>query len=292
MRKQLKNFFTLIRINQWVKNGFVFLPLFFDKKFTSLNILYTGFVAFLGFSLVASAIYCFNDSVDITFDKNHPQKKYRPLVSGAISKKQAQLWAVVLLLSSVFITCFFNSIELAGVMLIYSIMNILYTLLLKNLIIVDVITIALSFVLRIVAGGVATNTELSYWIIIMVFLLALFLALAKRRDEVLIYQETKITVRRNIKKYSLSLINTLLTIIGGVIIVAYVFYTLSDSVILHFENEYIYITSIFVVLGFFRYYTLIKNRAYYANPTRILLSDLILQAIVLGWLICFYLLIY
>ena len=126
----------------------------------------------------------------------------------------------------------------------------------------------------------------------MVFLLALFLALAKRRDEVLIFDETGIKVRRNIENYSLRLINAILVVIVVVMTGAYISYTLSPSVIAQFESKYIYITSIFIILGFYRYYELIRQRISYANPTKILLSDLKMQLIVAGWLICFYLLIY
>ncbi len=182
--------------------------------------------------------------------------------------------------------------KLTTVVLIYFVLNILYTLILKKIIIIDVITIASSFVLRIVAGGVAASIVLSHWIVIMVFLLALFLALAKRRDEVLIYKETGTKVRSNIEKYSLPLINTILIIIVIIITGAYILYTLSPSIIAQFESKYIYITSIFVILGFYRYYKLIQQRVSYANPTKILLSDLKMQLIVLGWLVCFYVLIY
>lgn len=292
MGKHLVNVFTLIRINQWIKNAFVFLPIFFDQQFTSFSALLDGGIAFLGFSLIASAIYCFNDYIDVDFDKNHPEKKHRPIASGAIKKQQAIIYMLLLLLSSILITYCFNGMKLTYVVLIYFVLNILYTLILKKIIIIDVITIASSFVLRIVAGGVAASIVLSYWIVVMVFLLALFLALAKRRDEVLIYKETGTKVRSNIEKYSLPLINTILIIIVVIITGAYILYTLSPSIIAQFESKYIYITSIFVILGFYRYYKLIQQRVSYANPTKILLSDLKMQFIVFGWLVCFYVLIY
>lgn len=290
--KAIQNFIGLIRVNQWVKNLFVFLPIFFDQQFTNISALLNGGVAFFSFSLIASAIYCFNDYIDVEFDKNHPEKKSRPIASGAIKKKQAIVYAILLLLSGVFISYSFNSIALTYVVLIYFGLNVLYTLILKNIIVLDVIIISLSFVLRIVAGGVAASIVLSHWIIIMVFLLALFLALAKRRDEVLILKQTGTKVRKNIGQYSLSLINTILITIVVVITGAYILYTLSPSVIAQFKNKYIFISSIFVVLGFYRYYKLIEQRVSYANPTKILLSDLRLQLIVLGWFVCFYILIY
>ncbi|WP_452596506.1 UbiA family prenyltransferase, partial [Pontimicrobium sp. MEBiC01747] len=154
MGKHLVNVFTLIRINQWIKNAFVFLPIFFDQQFTSFSALLDGGIAFLGFSLIASAIYCFNDYIDVDFDKNHPEKKHRPIASGAIKKQQAIVYMLLLLLSSILITYCFNGMKLTTVVLTYFVLNILYTLILKKIIIIDVITIASSFVLRIVAGGV------------------------------------------------------------------------------------------------------------------------------------------
>jgi len=292
MGKHLVSFFTLIRINQWIKNAFVFLPIFFDQKFTSLPTLLDGCVAFLSFSLIASSIYCFNDYVDVDFDKNHPEKKARPIASGAVKKKQAIIYMLLLLFCGLLVAYLLNTITLSYILLIYFGLNILYTLVLKKIIVVDVITIASSFVLRIVAGGVAASIVLSYWIVIMVFLLALFLALAKRRDEVLIFNEKGTKVRSNIEKYSLPLINTILIVIVIIITGAYILYTLSPSIIAQFESKYIYITSIFVILGFYRYYKLIQQRVSYANPTKILLSDLKMQLIVIGWLVCFYVLIY
>ena len=152
--------------------------------------------------------------------------------------------------------------------------------------------IALSFVLRIVAGGIATSTILSYWIVGMVFILALFLAFAKRRDEIILYLNSGALVRKNISQYSLKLLNVTLLILAFIIIALYIIYSLSDGIITQFGNRYIFTTSIFVILGIFRYLFLIKKRSNYANPTKILLNDYVMQLVIIGWLVTFYLLIY
>lgn len=289
---RISPFINLIRVNQWVKNTFVFLPMFFNKQLMSFESLSSASVAFFSFSLIASSIYCLNDILDVNFDKNHIQKKSRPIASGKVSKSKAFKYMVVLAIIGFLLALMLNSIELTYALFTYFLLNILYSILFKNFIVIDVIIIAVSFVLRIIAGAVATKTELSNWILIMVFLLALLLALAKRRDEVLVYKETGMLVRRNIKAYSLTILNVLLICVAVIIVGGYIMYTLSDAIILQFGNKYLVVTSIFVVLGIVRYFKLIKHRIAYANPTKILLTDHVMQLIVFGWLISFYLFIY
>ena len=288
----LSSFISLIRLDQWVKNTFVFLPMFFNKQFTDVNSLLNGCVAFFTFSLVASSIYCFNDIIDIEFDKQHQQKRNRAIVTGSIAKHNAIFYFILLALLGFTLAFFLNSIALTNVLIVYFLLNIAYTLLLKNIVLVDVLLIALSFVLRIVAGGIATSTILSYWIVGMVFILALFLAFAKRRDEIILYLNSGALVRKNISQYSLKLLNVTLLILAFIIIALYIIYSLSDGIITQFGNRYIFTTSIFVILGIFRYLFLIKKRSNYANPTKILLNDYVMQLVIIGWLVTFYLLIY
>jgi len=288
----ISDLFGLIRINQWVKNGVVFLPMFFNAQLIEANSIFNGFIAFFSFSFTAGAIYCLNDIIDVNFDKNHIVKKRRALASGNISKKTAYTVMLFLILMGLMLSYSLNSLNLTYVLLIYFILNVGYSYIFKNIIVIDTLTIALSFVLRIIAGGIATNTKLTYWIIMMVFLLALFLALAKRRDELMIYQETKLLVRKNIKNYNLKAINIALVILALAILSFYVSYTLSDQIITQFGSRYVIVTAGFVLLGIVRYFFLINKRIAYANPTKILLKDSLIQLIVLGWLIAFYVIIY
>ena len=289
---RLLDFLSLIRIEQWIKNLFVFLPMFFNKQLTSSESFIEATVAFITFSLVASSIYCFNDVIDVELDKTHLQKKNRPIASGKITPETAKIYFIVLAIASFVLAYIFNSIELSLVLLSYFIINIAYTLVLKNVVILDAILIAVSFFLRIVAGSVATNTVLSYWIVIMVLLLSLFLAFAKRRDESIVYLETEVKVRKNIHRYSLKLLNTLLIVLAIIIIGCYIVYTVSTQIIIQFDSHYIYLTSVFVILGISRYLFLIKKRAQFANPTKILTTDRIMQLSIFGWLLSFYIIIY
>lgn len=289
---QAKNFFHLIRIQQWIKNGFIFLPMFFNGQFDSVNSLFNACIAFFTFSLIASSIYCFNDIQDLEYDKKHEHKKKRPLAKGILKVGYAYRILIALAFSSFLFSFLLVGRHLTFVIMCYFVLNILYTLQLKKIAYLDIVVIAISFMLRIVAGGTATNTPLSYWILIMVFLLALFLALAKRRDELLIYLTTNVIVRSNIKKYNLKIVELLLKLLAVFILILYIVYTLSYSVISQFNSQYVWLTSLFVAFGLIRYFYLIKRRFKHANPTKIILKDKIMQIVVFCWLCSFYLLIY
>ncbi len=289
---KLSYFLSLIRVQQWVKNLFVFLPMFFNKQLIASDSLLSASLAFISFSLVASSIYCFNDIVDLEFDKQHKSKKNRVLASGLILKKEAKIGMLFCVILGLGVSYFFSGFSLFLVLASYFVLNILYTLVFKKIIVLDVMCIAASFVLRLLAGGVATHTELSYWILIMVILLALFLAFAKRRDEVVIYLEDEILVRSNIDKYSLRFLDAILMVLSFIIIILYLAYSFSSEIEAQFNNDYVWLTSIFVILGLFRYNWLIKLRRNFVNPTKILLKDKVMQFVVIGWIISFYIIIY
>ena len=205
-RLLLKNYIELMRPSQYFKNLFIFAPLFFGLKITDIKLLSIAFLAFLSFSVVASAVYVFNDYHDVEEDKLHPTKKYRPLACGSISKKSALFLMFTLLLAGV------GSASLLGrqmlyIVLAYLVINIAYTLKLKHVAIIDVFIIAIGFVLRLFVGSAVTNIQLSMWIILMTFLLALFLALAKRRDDVLVFLSGGDKVRKVIDGYNLDVVN-------------------------------------------------------------------------------------
>ena len=241
---------------------------------------------------MASSIYCFNDIVDVKLDKLHEDKKKRPYANGDLSKKTVLRCMLGLSVVSLGLSFFIVNSALSLVLLCYFILNLCYTKILKNIVLLDIIIIAFSFVLRIVAGGVATDVQLSFWIILMVFLLALFLALAKRRDEVLLFLESGVSVRKNINQYQIIGVNIGLLGIATLIMGFYIAYTLSPKVMDHFESKYIFTTSFFVFLGLVRYFLLLKKRINFANPTKIILKDRIMQLIVASWFLNFYILMY
>jgi len=280
----IKELIILLRPHQYIKNLFIFAPLIFSFNF-SLDNLKNSFIAFILFSMIASSIYILNDYMDIEEDKRHPKKKFRPLASGAISKRLALYMFVFLSFTSLSISFFVNS-SLFIVLVIYFVLNIAYSLKLKHISIVDIFIISIGFVLRLFAGSSVLDVNLSMWIIIITFLLALFLSLAKRRDDVLLSLEGRET-RKNIDGYNLEFINTTMTLMAGVIIVSYILYTVSDSVISRLHTNYLYLTSVFVILGVFRYMQITFVEENSGSPTKIVLKDRFLQITIILWLFSF-----
>ncbi len=276
----------LLRPHQYIKNLFIFAPLFFTFSLNNYKeYFFITLIAFILFSLIASSIYVFNDLMDINEDRKHPQKRFRPLASGEVSKKEAKI--IIFSLSSIsLIGSFFISKYLFSILLIYFLLNIAYSLKLKHISIVDIFIISTGFVLRLFAGISVIEIHLSIWIIIITFLLALFLALSKRRDDVLLSIEGKET-RKNIDGYNLEFVNATMVLMAGVVIVSYILYTISNDIMSKFHSNYLYLTSFFVILGIFRYMQITFVEEKSGSPTKIVLKDRFLQITILLWLISF-----
>ena len=286
------NILKILRPHQWVKNTFIFIPLFFGGCLFDMADWTSSLVAFVAFSFAASAIYSINDIVDVEADKKHPKKCKRPIAAGLVSKRQASLLAIILAIAALALPFLLNNWMLSVVIALYLAMNLCYCIRLKHYAIIDVCIVAMGFVMRIVAGGVATDIVLSRWIVMMTFLLTLFLSFAKRRDDVLIMNETGMAPRKNTSRYNLTFINQAITITGGVMLVCYIMYTVSPEVIERFNSPNLYMTSFFVILGLLRYIqlTVVDERS--GEPTRLVLSDRLIQLIIAGWIISFAIIIY
>lgn len=282
---KILDLFTLLRPHQWIKNIFLFAPLFFSFAYT-FDYFFNVLVGFMLFSFLASSIYIFNDYCDIEEDRQHPTKKNRPLAKGSITKQQAIV--LMLFLSSLtFIASAFISLEFMSILVIYATLNLLYSIRLKHIAILDISIIAIGFVLRIFAGAVLIDKPVSMWIILVTFLLALFLALAKRRDDVLLNQKGTKT-RKNIDGYNLEMINASMTLMATSTVVSYIMYTVSPEVIAKTGTHNLYLSAIFVIIGVLRYFQLTFVEQNSASPTKLLLKDTFLQFIVLAWIISFY----
>lgn len=288
----MNDIIRIIRPQQWVKNMFVFIPLFFGGSLFDLSDWLASAVAFVEFSLAASAVYCLNDIVDVEADRRHPTKCLRPIAAGKVSVRHATVLAVVLAVLSVASSAVVPGGLLPWVVVSYLAMNAAYCLSLKDYAIVDVCIVSAGFVLRVVAGGVSTDIALSRWIVMMTFLLTLFLSFAKRRDDVLIMNDTGVAPRRNTSRYNLTFINQAITITGSVMLVCYIMYTVSPEVISRFRSPNLYMTSFFVILGLLRYVQLTVVDCRSGDPTRLVLSDRFLQLVVAGWLLAFATIIY
>lgn len=290
------NLLKLIRPHQWLKNVFVMIPMFFGGSLLDPSDIRASVVTFFAFSFIASSVYCFNDIIDVEADRRHPVKCKRPIASGAISVRSAWALMALMFLLSVGTVCLLDTythvINVGLVILIYYILNILYCSKLKQYAIVDVCIIAFGFVLRVLAGGFATDIVLSKWLVLMTFLLTLFLSFAKRRDDVLRMNETGEPPRKNTIRYNLTFINQAITITASVTLVCYIMYTVSPEVVNRFHSDLLYLTSVFVLLGLLRYIqiTVVDKRS--GDPTKMMLRDRFTQCVVLLWALTFLVLIY
>ncbi len=278
----------LLRPHQYIKNLFVFAPLFFSFRFLEPEPLLRTLLAFIAFCMVASSVYIFNDIKDVNEDRRHPVKKYRPLAQRLISTDQAYRYMGALLFLGLGLGAILDwriLFILAG----YSLLNIFYTLKLKHVAVLDIFIIGTGFVLRIFAGAAAAMVHASKWIVLITFLLALFLALSKRREDVLLAGEGK-DVRKCIDGYTLDFVNISMIIMAAVTLVCYILYTVSPEVQERFGSEHMYLSAVFVLLGIMRYLQIVFVDQGGGNPTRVILQDRFMQITVICWLLFFLIL--
>jgi decaprenyl-phosphate phosphoribosyltransferase len=287
----MKPFLSLIRPHHYVKNLFILLPLFFAGQFSNNSQILNGLIAFAAFSISASAIYIFNDYMDIKNDRKHPKKKYRPLASGLISKRIALYLMIILLTIGIFSMAYVSTGSLT-ILIVYIILNILYSLKLKQIALLDITIIAIGFVLRLFVGSFAYNVTLEFWIVIMTFLLALFLALAKRRDDVLILNKSGAKMRKSVDGYNLQLVDGSMLVMSAIVIVAYIQYSTSLEIINKFNNENLYLTALFVIFGIMRYLQIAFVEKKSGSPTEIILKDKTMQINLILWASSFAWIIY
>ena len=287
----MKDYLSLIRLPQWIKNTFIFLPAFFAGKFFDFALLSELLPGFAAFCLASSCVYTINDLLDKSADEKHPHKKNRPLASARIASSQAIFFAAATGIGSLLLSLWLDKMffYITG---IYILLNILYSVSLKHIPVLDIIIVSSGFLLRIFGGGVLANVPISHWIVIMTFLLALFLALAKRRDDVLIFNESGEKMRKSVDGYNLEFINSAMMVMAAVIVVSYIMYTLSEEVMQRIGSTKIYFTTVFVIAGLLRYLQIsfVENDS--GSPTRILLYDRFIQLTILGWIASFFLLLY
>ncbi|MFC2140943.1 decaprenyl-phosphate phosphoribosyltransferase [Acidobacteriota bacterium] len=291
-------FVRSMRIQQWVKNVFIFAPMVFSLHKAQLDFINikNNLLAFLLFCLAAGCIYVFNDCFDKKRDRLHPDKKKRPIASGDLSIRTAAVGASALLLLSLAAIFVFN-LYFFYLALVYIGMNVVYSSLLKKIVILDVMVIAVGFVLRVEIGGVINDIELSRWILIITFLLAIFLGLIKRRQELIKINEavssgnTEMHTRKTLKKYNLALLDQLISITTATTLISYIIYVVNPDIQQKFNTKYLYLTVPFVVFGIFRYLYLTYVKGKGENPAEIIFSDIPFTANAVVWVTVFILLI-
>jgi decaprenyl-phosphate phosphoribosyltransferase len=292
----MKKYLKLLRVEQWVKNLFVFVPLFFSGNIKNFDLLTKSIFAFIIFSLAASVVYILNDYNDIEADKKHPEKRRRPLASGDVSKSQAIGIFIGLVMADIALVFFAqnyfgeNLWKFAAIVGSYFVMNLAYTFKLKHVPIVDISIIATGFVLRVLAGGYMTGISISQWAILLTFVLALVLAIGKRRGE-LINAQVSGKTRRALDGYNVQFADIALSISVTLAIMCYLMFTLSPEVQAKFHSRVFY-TVLFVLFAFLRYLqqTLVYNRT--ESPTKILYRDRYIQITLILWVAAFLIQIY
>lgn len=292
----IQGIIRLLRPNQWVKNLFVFLPTIFGRHLQDVECWISGLLIFCSFCLLSSAVYCLNDICDAEADRLHPVKLMRPIASGEVSAGQGTVVMVVCLLLSVipllFIGNYSNVIYLYIILGVYVLFNLLYSFGLKRIAIIDVFVVALGYVLRVIAGGLLPEFSLSHWIVLMTFLLTLFIAFAKRRDDVLIFERTGQRMRKSIDQYSIPFINACLSITASITMVCYLMYTISDDVVERIGCDYLYVTAIFVFLALLRFLQIVLVYENSGSPTKVVMHDRVILGAGLCWLLSFMAILY
>lgn len=281
----------LLRPSHWIKNAFVFLPVFFAGQLFTNDKFFHALAGFIIFSMAASAVYALNDIFDVEEDRQHLEKRHRPIASGKISIKTAIFISVSLFIVALGAAFYVHFIFFICI-LIYIILNIAYSFGLKNIAILDLFIVAFGFILRVIGGGELSAVPVSHWLLIMVLLLSLFLVLAKRRDDLICVENGSKSIRRSSSAYNLDFVNACLTMLSAVMIVSYIMYTVSEEVEARYDSEYLFLTCIFVIAGLMRYLQITMVEKKSGSPIKILYKDYFILAVLAAWILSFYLLLY
>ena len=279
----LKALIKTMRPRQWTKNGFIFFALIFDKQLFLLGPFLRTLAGFFLFCLISSAVYLFNDIADVEADRNHPEKKFRPIASGQLPVNVA--WAAALLLTVIAIPLgYLLSPTFTLILTTYLVLNLLYSRWLKHVPILDVLIIAFGFVLRVAAGvALITVERFSPWLYMITLLFSLYIGLGKRRAEINLLSQGAVAHRKVLEGYTLPLLDQYITIVSGMTIIAYSLYTFS-AVNLP-ENHTMMLTIPFVIYGIFRYLQLIQTGHAAGSPDEVALKDRPLQITVVLWVL-------
>lgn len=286
----IKLWLRLMRVQQWSKNVLLFAPLLFALQFslTDFSIVSLGFLAF---SCVASAIYIMNDLVDVAGDRIHPVKRLRPIAANLVAKSSAHISVGILLIIAGGL-CLLLPWQFATILASYGLLNIAYSYFLKKLVFIDVIIIALGFVLRILAGSALIDVSTSHWILLCTFFGSLFLGFAKRKHEVDSLAGQSQDHRNTLQYYSAGLLQQLIGMSASLTIMSYSLFTIDATTFAHFQTDKLYLTIIFVVFAIFHYFHIIYNQATSGDPTKTFLSDKTLLLTLLLWLLSFFAIVF
>ncbi len=285
--------FKLIRPKQWIKNFFVFAPLLFSRHIFHWEYVIPSIAAFIIFSLASSAVYIINDIMDVESDRVHPKKKYRPIASGEVSVKQAMVFLVIIVIG-IAAGLIFQRPVFSFVIVLYLITNLLYSLKVKSIVLLDVFFISFGFMLRVLGGAAAIGVSVSSWMILTTIFISLFLAISKRRSELsqIVNKENIDKQRKVLKEYSVEFADQINTIAAAGTIISYALYTVSERTVYTFGTEKLIYTTPFVIYGIFRYMYLMHQKNLGESPTSIVTKDIPIILDVLAWFVFSILIIY
>ncbi|MBM4045683.1 MAG: decaprenyl-phosphate phosphoribosyltransferase [Planctomycetes bacterium] len=290
----MKALIGLLRPKQWTKNLVVFAPLIFAQKFGDSALVLKTLAAFASFCLLSGGVYAFNDVLDLEKDKRHPEKKHRPLPSGRLSVPAAVLASLVATLAGLALAVSLNR-ETGVVALSYTALTAAYSIALKKFVVLDVLVLSVGFLLRAVAGACAIRVEVSPWLMMCTILLALFLALGKRRHELVLLAEDAGDHRASLSEYSAGLLDQMISIVASLTVTAYFLYTMSKGMkdrlgrigapLGPIDPQYLMgLTIPFVLYGIFRYLYLIHRKEMGGSPEKVLFLDMPLLIAVVLWI--------
>jgi 4-hydroxybenzoate polyprenyltransferase len=262
-----------LRPGQWPKNLFVLAPLVFAQRLTDPEDVRRGLLAFVTFCLASSAVYLINDIRDRDEDRRHPLKRHRPLASGTLSVTTATAAAAVLAVAALSGALYLGG-RFTVILASYLALNILYSLGLKHVVIVDVMIISLGFVLRVLAGGAAISVEVSEWLLLCTIFLALFLAFSKRRHELLLMADSASDQRPVLTHYSPTFLDQMINVVTASTVVSYALYAVAPETVEKFHTENLIYTVPLVLFGVFRYLYLVHQQPGERNPTEAIIGDL------------------
>jgi len=274
--------FKALRPQQWIKNLFIFAPLIFSQNIFNRALVLKSLLAFVAFCLVTSAHYLFNDLRDLEEDRLHPVKCKRPLAAGRLKKGTAVAAMVILGPAGLLLAALLN-LNFFLITVAYLALQVAYSLWLKHIVILDVFVVAAGFLIRVVAGGLAIRVFLSSWLLICTTLLALFLAMGKRRHELVILEQNATSHRPILREYNIYLLDQMISVVTASTLVAYCLYTISDETVTKFGTRNLIFTVPFVLYGIFRYLYLIHQKAEGGTPETLILKDKPLLADLFLW---------
>lgn len=282
----------LIRPKQWLKNFFCFAPIIFAGKLGILEILSLNILAFVAFCGISSCVYIINDIVDIEADRAHRKKRYRPLAAGDVSIKEAVFVFILLFAITILITINLNFYFIITIIL-YFIINLFYSIVVKHIVILDVFFISFGFMLRVIGGAAAIQVPLSSWMLLTTIFISLFLAISKRRAELASAEAEEVAKQRKVlDHYAIEFSDQMNTVAATGTIICYALYTVSEKAISAFHTENMIYTTPFVIYGIFRYMYLIHKKNLGESPTQIVTKDVPLLINTALWLITSILIIY